>query len=299
MPTHRESVREAAVAAHRPPLAEFAAEALGLGLFMVSACAFTTWFEHPDSPLRAAIPNGDARRALVGLAMGLTAIGLIHSPWGRRSGAHLNPSVTLAFLRLGRVAPAHAAGYVLAQFAGGTLGVLASAALLGPRLAHPAVRYAATVPGAAGVAAAFATEFAMAFGLMWLVLRAGASARLMRFTGLFAGLAVATYIALLGPLSGMSMNPARTFASGAVAGVWTAWWIYFVAPPLAMLVAAELHRRTAAAPEAGCAKLDHAPGVRCIFCEHQHGAPGRNVVAIPVDLAALTAPAGIPTSRRD
>ncbi len=247
---------------------ETGAEALGLGLFMVSACAFSALFELPGSPLRGAIPNGDLRRALVGAAMGLTAIGLIYSPWGMRSGAHMNPSVTLAFLRLGRVAPRDAIRYVAAQFAGGTLGVLFSASLLGPRLADPAVNYAVTVPGPRGFAAAFAAELAMSFGLMTLVLTANASARLMRYTGVFAGVAVALYIALLGPLSGMSMNPARTFASDAVAGVWIAWWIYFLAPPLGMLAAAELYRRLHPAPGAGCAKFHHADGVRCIFCEH-------------------------------
>lgn len=250
---------------------EYAAEALSLGLFMVSACAFTVLLEHPASPAVAAIPDGNLRRALIGVAMGLTAIGLIHSPWGRRSGAHMNPSVTLAFLRLGRIAPRDAAAYVGAQFAGGTLGVLASAALFGPRLGNPSVRYAVTVPGPWGVPAAFATELMMAFGLMTLVLNANASPRLMRFTGLFAGLTVALYIALLAPLSGMSINPARSFASAAVARQWTALWLYFVAPPIGMLLAVEAWRRFHPAPESGCAKFHHADGVRCMFCEHRAG----------------------------
>ncbi|NOT35543.1 MAG: aquaporin family protein [Candidatus Eisenbacteria bacterium] len=260
---------------------------------MISACAFTTLLEYPGSPWHAAIPNGDLRRALIGAAMGLTAIALIYSPFGRRSGAHMNPSVTLAFLRLGRIAPRDAAAYIAAQFAGGTLGVLASAALFGPWLASPEVHYVVTVPGPLGTGAAFATEFGMSFGLMALVLNVNASPRLMRWTGVFAGVTVALYIALLAPLSGMSINPARTFASAVPAHTWSAWWLYVLAPPLGMLAAAEGFRRTHAAPEAGCAKFHHAPGRSCIFCEHQHGAS-------PVSAAgAVSRPAFIPTSRFD
>lgn len=274
---------------------EYAAEAFGLGLFMVSACVFTTLLEWSGSPLVAAIPNADLRRAAIGVAMGLTAIALIHSPWGKRSGAHLNPSVTLAFLRLGRIAPRDAAAYVLAQFAGGALGVLASAALLGQRLADRGVNYAVTVPGMRGAGVAFATELAMAFGLMTLVLNANASPRVMRFTGWLAGATVAVYIALLAPLSGMSMNPARTFASASVAHVWTAWWLYFLAPPLGMLAATELFRRAHATPAAGCAKLHHAEGVRCIFCEHRDAMERASALGS----APLPAPSWLPTSRPD
>jgi aquaporin Z len=94
-------------------------EAALLGGFMVSACGFTVLLFHPASPAVQAIPSEFVRRWLTGLAMGATAIALIYSPWGRRSGAHFNPAVTLTFLRLGNVAPRDAAGYVLAQFVGG------------------------------------------------------------------------------------------------------------------------------------------------------------------------------------
>ena len=67
---------------------------------MISAGVFTLLLESPASPLHAAIPDAFLRRLLTGAAMGLTAIALIYSPWGRRSGAHMNPAVTLSFLRL-------------------------------------------------------------------------------------------------------------------------------------------------------------------------------------------------------
>ncbi|MGH9313675.1 MAG: aquaporin, partial [Vicinamibacterales bacterium] len=97
---------------------EYLIEAFALGAFLVSAAVFTVIIEHPASPVREGLGNPVFRRAVMGGAMGLTAAALIYSPWGRRSGAHMNPAVTLAFLRLGRVAPADAAAYVGAQFAG-------------------------------------------------------------------------------------------------------------------------------------------------------------------------------------
>ena len=82
---------------------EYLMEAAGLGLFMVSACGFGVLLNHPESPALAALPDAFLRQALMGLAMGATAAGLVYSPWGRRSGAHMNPAVTLAFLALGKV----------------------------------------------------------------------------------------------------------------------------------------------------------------------------------------------------
>src|SRR5574341_1388671 len=92
---------------------EYLMEASGLGLFLVSACLFSALLFHPDSPAVHAIPSAFLRRALIGVAMGLTAIGIIYSPWGKRSGAHLNPSVTVTFLRLGKVRPWDGAFYAI------------------------------------------------------------------------------------------------------------------------------------------------------------------------------------------
>src|SRR5262252_3781627 len=94
-----------------------------------------------------------------------------------------------------------------------------------------------------GVGVAFLAEVVISFLQMSLVLRCSNSPHLAHFTGLFAGVMVATYISLEAPYSGMSMNPARTFASALPAQLWTALWVYFTAPPLGMLVAAELYVR--------------------------------------------------------
>jgi len=249
----------AALRRHWP---EYLMEAWGLGTFMVSACLVTALLEHPASPVHRALPDPTLRRVLVGVAMGATAIGIVYSPWGKQSGAHINPSITLAFLRLGRISPWDAAFYVAAQFAGAALGVALSWAVLGAAIADPTVAWAVTVPGSPGTTVAFLAELAISFGMMALVLAATTSSW-APWTGVFCGPAVATYIAVEAPLSGMSMNPARTFGSALLGDVWTAFWLYCVAPPAGMLLAAEALRRRA---EPGCAKLHHQNDRRCIHC---------------------------------
>jgi aquaporin Z len=210
---------------------EYLIEAGGLGLFMVSAGLFATLLWYPASPLAQAVPDGVARRALMGLLMGLTAILIIYSPWGRQSGAHINPAVTLTFWRLGKVRTWDAVFYVLAQFIGGALGVLLVLALLGAAFALPPVSYVATVPGPGGDLIALLAEAAISCVLMLVILLTTNTPRLMRLTGVFAGCLVALYITLEAPLSGMSMNPARTLASALPGSLWQGLWLYFVAPP--------------------------------------------------------------------
>jgi aquaporin Z len=250
-------------------LPEYLMEGALLGLFMISACTFTVMLEHPASPVSAAIPDPFMRRLLIGLAMGATAIVLIYSPWGRQSGAHMNPAITLTFTRLGKVAPRDALGYGIAQFAGGVGGVLIARAVLGGLLAHPAVAYAATLPGRWGAPAAFFAELGISGLLVLIILAVSNHARWAGYTGLCAGLLVACYITFEAPLSGMSMNPARSFGSALVGSNWSAIWIYFTAPPLGMLAAAQLYLARRGGQGIACAKLHHQSSKRCIFCEYQ------------------------------
>lgn len=248
---------------------EYLMEAALLGLFMISAALFTTLLEHPGSIVRQAIASADMRRALIGVAMGLTAIALIYSPWGQRSGAHMNPATTLTFLRLGKVQPWDAAFYIVAQFLGGVGGVLVAKWILHDTIAHPSVGYAATVPGPGGPAIAFLAEAVIACGLMLMVLFATNTPKLSRFTGCFAGILVALYVTIESPLSGMSMNPARTFASALPSGIWTGGWIYFTAPLLGMFLAVEIYRARRGLARVACAKLQHSPAHRCNFCGYE------------------------------
>jgi aquaporin Z len=252
-----------ALATHWP---EYLIEALGLGLFMISASAFVALFEHPASPVRQALADPTLRRFLIGLAMGLTAIGVIYSPWGKRSGAHINPAVTLTFLRLHKIARCDAIFYIAAQFTGAALGMTVALLVLSTAVvAHPAVNYVVTVPGGAGQGAAFLAEAAISCGLMLLVLIVSNKRELNRYTGLFAGALVAAYITIEAPISGMSMNPARSFGSALLAQDWWALWIYFTAPPLGMLLAAQLYVRFKGHDSVLCCKLHHENDARCIF----------------------------------
>jgi aquaporin Z len=245
-------------------------EGAGLGFFMISACFFVAVLEHPSSPVLTAIPDPMTRRVLIGIAMGLTAIAIIYSPWGKQSGAHINPSVTLTFLRLGKVKAWDAAFYILAQFAGAALGVLIAHVLLGKIASHPRVNYAATFPGMDGVIIAFIAEAVISFILMTVVLNVSNTPRIARYTGIFAGLLVATYITFEAPISGMSMNPARSLGSSLFADSYEGLWIYFTAPIFGMLLAAEAYVRIKGAAAVSCAKLHHQNDKRCIHC----GYPG-------------------------
>jgi len=244
---------------------EYLMEATELGLFMFSACAFTVLLYHPSSPVAQTIHDGVWRRMLMGTAMGLTAIAIIFSPLGKRSGAHFNPSVTWTFFRLGKIEAVDAAFYTLFQFAGGITGVLVASLAFRALLAHHSVNYAVTLPGSNGPLVALIAEVTISFILMTVVLNVSNTKRLARWTGMFAGALVATYITIESPISGMSMNPARTLSSAVGAQVWMSLWIYFVAPPLGMLLAAETYRRFNAGRAVACAKLHHHNNRRCIF----------------------------------
>lgn len=256
---------------------EYLMEAAEIGLFLIVACVVVAWVEHPASPLRQALADPLARRAIIGLAMGLTAIAIIYSPLGKRSGAHLNPALTLTYLRLGKIEAIDAAGYMAAQFAGAAVGVVLAAKMLPEGvISNPVVNYVATVPGHYGAVAAFVAEAAMSFTLMLIVLYVSNTRRLNRYTALFAGGLVALYITLEAPVSGMSLNPARSFGSAAVAQIWGGLWIYFTAPVLGMLAAAEVYVRAMGAAAILCCKLHHENNLPCIFrCAYGSGANPR------------------------
>jgi aquaporin Z len=251
---------------------EYSIEALLLGLFMVSAGLVTTALEATGSPLHGLLPSDFGRRALNGAAMGLTAMALIYSPLGKRSGAHMNPAFTFSFLRLGKVARGDAFAYMVAQTAGGIAGVALVAWLLGDAFRGAPVSWVVTHPGAGGESVAFAAELAISFGMMATALVCSNTPRLAPYTGLCCGFLLALYITFEAPLSGMSINPARSVASAAIPGVWRDIWIYLAAPPLGMLLAAEAFRRAHGALRVHCAKLQHSDRYRCIFCGFEpHG----------------------------
>jgi aquaporin Z len=210
----------------------------------------------------------------MGIAMGITAVLIIHSPMGKRSGAHFNPAITLTYFRLGKIGLWDAVFYVLFQFVGGVLGVAVAATIFGSSLSAPAVDYLVTVPGRYGTAAAFFAELFMATVLMAVVLLLSNRVHLASYVSYSVGVLIALYAFFFAPVSGFSINPARTTGSAFFAGIWTAGWLYFVAPLLGMFSAAEVYVRINGSGRVLCGKLHPDPAVPCPFhCDfpgHRH-----------------------------
>lgn len=243
-------------------------EGICLGLFMVSASLFATLLEFPDSQIHHLIPNGFLRLCLMGLAMGITCVLIIYSPMGKLSGAHMNPAITLTFFGLGKVKKWDAVYYVLFQFMGGTLAVYIMDWVLGGPFEMKPINYVVTVPGNPGAIAAFWTETLIAFLMILMVLFTTNHAKLSRYTGYMAGFFVMIYVIITAPISGFSMNPARTLASAIPANTYTALWIYLTAPFVGMFSGAFLYRLLGA--KVVCAKYFHSRSFSCIFnCDYK------------------------------
>ena len=202
-----------------------------------------SFLEHPSSPTRVAIESAGLRRLMMGTGMGCLVALLTYSSLGKISGAHLNPAISLAMAHLGELRWIDALAYIIAQFLGATSGAFAAAWICHPFAAHQAVNYAVTRPPAHGIGLAFALELLMTASLMALMMLCSASATWSRATGALAGLMIVLYVWAEAPLSGMSINPARSFASACMAGHWQDLWIYVVAPPLGALTVTACARR--------------------------------------------------------
>ena len=147
---------------------------------------------------------------------------------------------------------------------GAVLGVALTSLVLEGALAHKAVRYAATLPGIYGDIIAFVAELAISFFLMSAILFASNHEVLAPYTHYFAAILAAIYIAFESPLSGMSTNPARMFGPALYGSYWHALWIYFIAPPLGMLAAAEVFLLARERKGPYCAKLHLPPLGRAV-----------------------------------
>lgn len=220
-------------------------EAAGLGGFVILAGCVAIFLEHPALPTMKSVWKDYLvwRRIPLGLIMGAYIWGLTR--WaGKTAGAHINPAVTWTYFSLGRLPFIDSVLYTLAQFVGAVLAAQGLKYLFGDLFSHPSVNYGITLPKPPyGTTIAFMAEFISSFGLMLLILYAGNSSRLRPHLPLLTGGLIAFYLVVELPFSGMSLNPARSFA-GALAGHnWTAIWVYFVAPPAAMLLAGRVFLR--------------------------------------------------------
>jgi aquaporin Z len=218
-------------------------EGIGTALLVAVGCSLVVVDFGVGSPVVHALPSAALRRVLTGFLFGSVGGSIALSPVGKVSGAHINPVVTLAFWQRRTLAGRLALGYVVAQCVGAIVGA-AALRIWGPLGAS--VHFAATVPGRAGPLAAFGGETgATACLILGLFLMLGHRS-LRRFTPALFPFLYAALVGLEAPLSGTSTNPARTLGPGLVAGVWSGWWIYWVAPVVGTLLALGMLR--AAAP---------------------------------------------------
>ena len=219
----------------------YAQEALGLGIFMISACFFSALLWGNDPSFHFTIENEMLRNIVTGILMGTTALFIFYAPFTAPSGAHINPAVTITFLRLDKMCRYDAMFFIIFQIAGGTSAVFMMGVLLGPVVTTAPVNYAVTVPGKAGVLPAAVTEYVIAVITMTMVLFTSAHTRLKKYTRFFAACLVCLWVIFAGPVSGFGMNPARSFASAFPAHIYVSFWIYLFIPFAGMLTAAELY----------------------------------------------------------
>jgi aquaporin Z len=212
-------------------------EAWALGTFMILASSVVILLQHPYFRFNEIVPSPTTRRMVIGAAMGLTAIALIYSKWGRYSGAHMNPAVTLANYQLDRIKLTDAVWFIIAQFLGATLAMLVMKRCFHTLISHITVNYIITAPGKYGTLAAFVAELLLSF-LMFTVILIISNSKWASITGYVAGLLVFLFISVEAPISGMSINPARTFGADFSANRWDGFWLYVVAPVTGMQVAA-------------------------------------------------------------
>ena len=189
----------------------------------------------PGAAMVNAATDGAIGHAGVALAFAFVIVAMIYSV-GHLSGAHLNPAVTLGFWSVRRFPAGEILPYVVAQCVGATLASLALLAILGD-----VGSMGATVPSISA-SRAFGLEWLLSFALMFVIMAVATDERVTSgFAAIAVGLTVGFCAMMGGPLTGASMNPARSLGPALVGQVWTAHWIYWVAPITAAVIAARMY----------------------------------------------------------
>jgi aquaporin Z len=247
---------------------EYLMEALELDVLMFCICLFGTALYANASPLSDLQLTSTEKAFLMGVAVATTTFLIIRSPFGRRTGAHFNPAITLAYFYLGRVHRWDTLNYIASQFFGAIAGVFTAHLILGSNLAEMPVCYVITIPGNYGQLIAFMSEFVLSGVLFGVILFATNRRFWTRFSPFFVAGVTIFYYAFCPSLSGFSVNPARSFSSAIFAQIWQGVWIYFAAPCLGMLVAAVAYVRRLGSRHVYCAKVFHDRRTPCPFNCH-------------------------------
>ena len=248
---------------------EYAVEAGFLALFVLVAGVVLAWLNEPSANA-ASFADRVRLRLFCGIATGLALIAMTYSPWGRRSGSHLNPAITLAYLRLGKIGRWDALFYLSAQLAGGLLAVeLLRAGALLPAAMPTSMLATSTVP--TNEWAAFATELVLSGAAMLLILHSSNHARWFRWTGVLYGLLMMLIVGSAEPLSGFGINLSRLLAVDISGDTLALHWLNLLPPLLGMQLAVEAYRVMTGRSQVLCAKLAHNTHGRCIFrCHHPY-----------------------------
>lgn len=251
---------------------EYGVEALFLGVFVLVSGLASALMQAPATAWLHGTPGVAGRHVLAGIVTGLVLMAMIYSPWGRRSGSHLNPAITLAYLRLGKIGRWDALFYVLAQLAAGGLAVL----LLRQGLLLPSSTASTALSASMGpstVWAAFLTELVLSAGAMLLILYTSNHEDWFRWTGALHALLIMLVAACAAPLSGFGMNLARLLAVDMSGDAAALDWLNLLPPLLGMQLGVEAWRLFTGRQQALCAKLAHNTHGRCIFrCQHPYQA---------------------------
>ena len=247
---------------------EYLMEAAELCALMFCICLFGALIYSGASPLRPLALSRTVKSFLMGIAIAITTFLIIRSPFGRRTGAHFNPAITLAYFYLDRVHRWDTLYYVTSQFTGALVGVFVAHHILGEHLSAPPVCYVVTIPGTYGNFIAFVAEFVLSGFLMAVVLFASNHRPLARFSPAIVALVTVFYYGLCSSLSGFSVNPARSLSSAFFAWIWQGIWIYFIAPCLGMLTGAFVYARSEGRQRIYCAKVFHDLRSICPFPCH-------------------------------
>jgi aquaporin Z len=244
---------------------EYGAELVGTAFLLFGGLSAVVFDFGTGSPLAHVLPDASLRRLITGLLFAGSGSLVAISPLGKLSGAHINPAVSLAFWMQGKMHHFDLGGYILGQLLGAILGTVLVIGVWGERAAS--VGFGRTVPGVGyPLWLVFLAEMSLTFLLVFSIFIFVSSHRLMRWTPLMVWILVAMMVWLEAPISGTSLNPARSFGPALLSWFWQVHWLYWIAPPLGALLAVGAFRLLPMGKrDVLTGKLFHVPYYRSVF----------------------------------